>query len=459
MRRINSTIALTAFTLMLASLSSCKDNYKYNPDWKRPHNEFNFSTERAYELRLEYSHTKLKNYIFFRIYDKNPLCNEVLDENLEPIFVGVTTLSGTYYGNITLPAYIKEVYIYTDNFYAQQLIKAQIENGSIHAIDSDDITYEEPELAEGIAQSDTVSLTENVGIYCFEDTWPNEGDYDFNDVVAKCRQTTTWSVSRTHTRTKSGKSGDIYSGNMRIEQVELIVKAYQGNTNQDDGLYCYVDFPNGMEADKDEYFIRRPGEKTWSPYTPARPLHMEELYNKHGGFKYNKYGVGNIYTVWLTNSIRNDGQGCEYKVVLNYLTSRKSVIKTSFRPFIAVRNGFVPYSPDVPYYEIHVPFETPTNIMPLKYWSTTYDASLPASISSHDEGFFFIRAYEQGTPYDANYPFAMKLSGATEQDAVSLITPNNEGLPISMLYKDYVKWVETDGEEYADWYRTGQQSR
>lgn len=458
MKHATSFQYLLASFILMGCLTGCDDRYRYNPEWKRPHNEFNFSTERPHLLRLEYSHMQMKNIVFFRVYDQNPLKNDhngaVLDKTLEPIFVGATNIKGIFDEKISIPSFVNKIYIYTDNRFAQQLIVAPVGDGDIYASDNSNEDYAKAVSVDDITRDTIVSLSENIGAYCFEDTWPNEGDYDFNDVVVKGTQTTHWALSRTSVKTDQGFSAMLFSGSMKVYQVEATFKAFVGKDGYQDGLCCYVDLPGGMVVDKESYYIRKPGETEWSEYEPANRLHTEELYHKHGGFKYNGHGTGLAHVIWFTTSIANDGSGCEYRVVLNYAYSRTSIQKTNFRPFISVREGFIPYSYDVPYYEVHLPYETPTQVMPLKYWSTAYDASLPASITSKGEGCFYLRAYEKGhAPYDANYPFAMKLCGATEQDIAPLLSTSNEGVPISVICKGYPQWVESDGIACTDWYK------
>ncbi len=299
-----------------------------------------------------------------------------------------------------------------------------------------------------------VTQSENKGWYCYEDIWPAEGDYDLNDVVIKCNQNTTWPITKTTTTHVNGTTTVTYSTPDKISKDEFTFKTFQNFATYTDGVYCYVDMPAGVTVEKEEYFLKKVGETEWKPFEPEQKIHEELLYNKHGNFAYNDYGTGTAKVICFTNSIREEGIGSEYKVRLTYAKSTQSTKKTVFRPYICVREGTIPSGSDVPFYEVHIPLETPTNIMPIKYWSTMADASLPARLTANGEGNFYVRANNiNNLLYGPWYPFAIKFSGATEADMAPLIDKNNESIAISKLYPDYEKWVESNGTEHTDWYK------
>lgn len=298
-----------------------------------------------------------------------------------------------------------------------------------------------------------VTKSENKGWYCFEDIWPSEGDYDLNDVVLRCSQSTTWPITKTTTTSTNGVvTSVVYSTPDKIGSEEFCFKTYQNFAAYTDGVSVYVDLPAGVTVDKEEYFIKKPSNTEFEAYKPVNTLHDEQLYNKHGAYAYNAQGTAKVIT--FTTNVLQDGIGSEYKVKLTYGSASRSTQKTVFRPFICVRNGTIPSGADVPYYEVHLPLETPTNVMPVKYWSTNADASLPATLTPDGKGNFYVRANNMNNMlYGPWYPFAIKFSGATENDMEPLIDRQNEGIAISKLYPNYENWVESNGAAFSNWYK------
>lgn len=130
-----------ALSLLVLFSSSCtdKDNL-YDPNWERPHCEFTFDTDGEYTLDVSYQNMGVSTSVFFEVYDRNPVSEGedgtvIKKEGLLPLFGGYTEFDGTYRGNLTLPLYLKEVYIYTPAFYAQRVMKATVTGNSIVATD------------------------------------------------------------------------------------------------------------------------------------------------------------------------------------------------------------------------------------------------------------------------------------------------------------------------------------
>ncbi|MBQ0020842.1 MAG: DUF4842 domain-containing protein [Bacteroidales bacterium] len=447
-----------------STLTGCDDKYSYNPGWHRPSQSFTYETDKQLEATIDCSSMAAANVIF-SIYDENPVTKGAdgtltLKNGLAPIFTGVTNSQGTFSEKIELPAYVNEAYVYVTNIATQHVVKATIEGNTLTASNRANATNivttldsAPADALKGVAEvSETqVTLNENKGCYSFEHSWPSEGDCDMNDVIIKCGQSATWGIAKSGSADEEGTS---YTISDKIMSEEFYFRTFQNYVTYTDGIYCYVDIPTGVIVEKEEYFIKKPGAAEWSTFEPAQRMHDETLYNKHGNYAYNNYGEGTMKVIWFTNSLRNEGVGSEYKVRLTYTKASQRQLKTAFHPFIAVRNGTIASGADVPYYEVHITLETPTNVMPLRYWSTGSDASLPSTVTKSGQGKFYLRANNVSQrPFGPWFPFALKLSGATETDIQPLLDRSKEGVPISNIYPNYHLWVITDGFRSSDWYK------
>lgn len=132
---------ISAVSLLVLFSSSCKDKDNlYDPTWERPHTEFTFDTDDEYTVDVSYQNMGFTTSVYFEIYDQNPVSegeNGVLikKEELTPLYGGYTELDGTFHGNMVLPSYLKEAYIYTPAFYAQTVIKAEVTGKAVVASD------------------------------------------------------------------------------------------------------------------------------------------------------------------------------------------------------------------------------------------------------------------------------------------------------------------------------------
>lgn len=148
--------------LLTVGISSCTDekNY-YDPNWERPHCDFTFDTEATTSLDLAYENIGFPTSVYFELYDRMPVDEVegvyVKKDGLLPLYTGYTDEDGTFSANLTLPTYLKEVYIYTPAFYAQTLINATCENGKIVATD---------EIMSGRSKSVRAGSVSGASYYC-----------------------------------------------------------------------------------------------------------------------------------------------------------------------------------------------------------------------------------------------------------------------------------------------------
>lgn len=313
---------------------------------------------------------------------------------------------------------------------------------------------------------DEIVTKEQKGIYAFEDIWPTEGDYDMNDVLVECRYEKVMPIETKIVM--DGETGEVISQEVirsnEMSRESFTLQTYQNYAVYQDGLACILDLTNESAIESISYEIKEVGSSEFVAYTPTEPLKKVDVYKKHGEFFYNGYGSKQYNIVYLDDDVKTklkDGVGPEYKILIKYKENSMPAITSvsDIHPYIKVAQG-------IGSYEIHIPYEAPTNDMPIGLWSQYADASRPATIvdeygkevapdTPDGRGSFYLRANNlKNYLYGPWYPFAIKLAGATANDLKALLNPDNETIPISKLYPNYENWVKSNGLDYTDWYKT-----
>ena len=228
------------------------------------------------------------------------------------------------------------------------------------------------------------------GMYAFEDLWPDNGDYDMNDVLARYHY---------------GKTLNLYN---EILAETFTLKTFSNYAGNDNGLAFTL--PDGIPADVEmKYEIKLPGAED---FTEANFTYEAET-----------------NTFLLTDNVKTN-MGAEYRVTLNYTNP----IETESQAQVFI---YKPGEGDGRW-EVHIAREAPTSKMDLSYFGTGDDSSNP------DGGLYYVN--------NTQYPFAFFLAGATENDLSKLLIRENESVPISNLYPEYSGWSESNGTQNADWY-------
>ena len=237
--------------------------------------------------------------------------------------------------------------------------------------------------------------TSSSGIYAFEDLWPSQGDYDMNDAM----------VEVTHEKTYSITLG---SNDYKIKQETFMLTTYQNYVTIKSGLALTLDTKEAVSS-----IVMKKVDPETKDTTVA-----------------NFIVDGNNYL--LTDDITGE-LGTTYILEVNYKNGFSKLDNAaSIKPFIYRTESEGRW-------EVHIPFEAPTDKMIYSYFGTLDDRSVPS------EGKFFVR--------DSDYPFAFYLDGVTiESFKETLLKRENEKVKISTLYPFFLPWVKSKGAEYADWY-------
>lgn len=284
---------------------------------------------------------------------------------------------------------------------------------SINTIPSDALVVEKVISNEDLE----ITSTTTAAVYAFEDLWPYQGDYDFNDVIVDYQRET------------------IFTQGKKIAE-SFILKTYQNIAGNQNGLGVQINRTGSGYSDNFESqgsmscLIKKKGSDVFEPVEIAY-----EPKNVNGN---------NRKPVYLITDNVQENMGAEYKLTytFNYAVDPDKTLGIDILPFIYrdLDNG--------KRWEVHIAKEKPTFKMDETLFGTGDDASRPNSDQC------FIRKGGK------QYPFAIRLEGATVNDIQPLLNPANERKSIDTIYPGYKTWCEKNGnQQYADWYKSPAQTQ
>ena len=234
------------------------------------------------------------------------------------------------------------------------------------------------------------------GVYGFEDLWPAAGDYDLNDAL----------VEMTHEIVYSVKTG---STDHKIFQETFYLTTAQN----------YVELQSGLALTLDTK--ETPESIVMKKVDPITKDTTEVSYQVDGN------------TYLLTENIKAE-LGSTYIIELNYKKPGFTKVSNT-----AEAKAFIYRTESKGRWEVHIPYEAPTSKMITGYFGTLDDKSVPS------ENKYYVRS--------GNYPFAFYLEGVTLKNFENtLLLRENESVKIDELFPDFMKWVNSNGKEYTDWY-------
>lgn len=135
--------SLIAVATALLALSGCADHSAFGPQPgqdEKEYNSFDFSTiNNNVAVNIEYS-VNLEAGVFFSIYDQEPgswVENAyVLKDGIQPLYSGWTSKDGTFSATLSLPSYLKKVYVYTPAMFSTRIMEAEVNGSQINAIEA-----------------------------------------------------------------------------------------------------------------------------------------------------------------------------------------------------------------------------------------------------------------------------------------------------------------------------------
>lgn len=260
-----------------------------------------------------------------------------------------------------------------------------------------------PDIPDGIdpEEPEYDSSYTTCGILSFEDCWPSAGDFDLNDLVIKYECSLNF------------RNGDF-------------------NVVSIDEKYTYLhngaDYTNGFA------------------YETGGDVKTEDIKSititTNNGYNYDRWGLDENLekaTVTLFDNSKNCPIGTEFNVHIvlkNAVEYYKfgELLGTPRNPFIVVQKNYSSgnfFSQGRT--EVHLPKFAPTSKHNSGLFGTEDDAS------DVSKKIYYVRNNE------SRYPFAIDLADATGFNS-------SEQKAIDVTYPDFIKWVESNGKECADWY-------
>ncbi|NDV66213.1 LruC domain-containing protein [Bacteroides sp. 224] len=136
MRKALNLFALACIIASLSVFTGCEDKNYFDPDAGNPKevrggsSTLDYSTTQSVELLLNYD-VAAGFVSTFDVYTENPLTKEgCLRTDLKPITGGIN-VAGVSKLNRTIPAYVKDLYVYSSDLFVPQLMKGTIEGGKV----------------------------------------------------------------------------------------------------------------------------------------------------------------------------------------------------------------------------------------------------------------------------------------------------------------------------------------
>ena len=240
----------------------------------------------------------------------------------------------------------------------------------------------------------------------FEDLWPGQGDYDFNDLVAGYRINTITNAQNKIVETRADFAFRAIGGSFRNGFGFQLT----GSTIPSSAITCtgsvlhenYISLlPNGLEAQQ----------------THPTIIVCDNVYDVLPG----QSGVTGVNVVQGIPFITPDTVSIHLTYTPNTYTLNQLNI-TAFNPFLIVNKTRGR--------EVHLANFTPTSLADPTYFGTANDDSHPASNKYYKT--------------KANLPWALNIPG-------NFAYPF-ERKDILSAYLKMAAWAQSDGNEYADWY-------
>ncbi len=240
----------------------------------------------------------------------------------------------------------------------------------------------------------------------FEDLWPYEGDYDFNDMVIDY-----------NLALKRNELDKLLS-------LTLTSKLRAIGATQRNGFYFEIDIPmkyidtieiNGIEVEKEVYL-----ERGNSGLNPNESTIIKVFQDAHSLFTLNGGFVNTFYEAYIKTPIQNT-------IKINFLPNvpYSQDFLQSFNPFVRVNSHF-----NYTDREVHLPGYKPSTFGALSKLNTGDDM---ASIKGYYKNI-------------NGLPWAVKIYRTFEYPI--------EGVQITLAYNYFFQWASSEGREYTDWYRS-----
>ena len=139
----NLFVGLAVLVLATGCVSNDIDYQPGDDTEETEANPFDFSTVSSVNLTVNYAACNPVGPVFFSVYSEYPYEDDSpeagIDANIKPIYEDYTDASGKFSETVELPAYAKDLYVVTGNFFiSDNLMTTTVNNGQASAVASGD---------------------------------------------------------------------------------------------------------------------------------------------------------------------------------------------------------------------------------------------------------------------------------------------------------------------------------
>lgn len=320
-----------------------------------------------------------------------------------------------------------------------------------------------------IASKSSTVTTIKKGVYAYEDLWPKKGDYDMNDVVVEAS-------AEKYIEVVDINSGGTTSRFSQMKTETFHFKPYENYAAYYNGLAVTLE-PGNSDITEAQIktaiasaVIKINGETTDAPLLHYRSntIFITDIINQYA-YTTNALAIANT----TADKYTRPAEAADITITLTYPSVStvglkkmpnenqyiKSTAFTKIKPFIYRLKSSTGTNPKT--WEVHIPFEAPTDYMDLSYFGQEDDYSGKLNSDGTMNWTMVNRRMADGSFVntegyylrEGQYPFAFYAAGTVIGDFNSLLDPNNETVAIDKVYPKFKTWVDSKGASATNWWK------
>lgn len=260
------------------------------------------------------------------------------------------------------------------------------------------------------------------GVYGFEDKWPEEGDYDMNDLMVDCKHELEYYTHK--------------DGSKKLSKERFYLTTYHNYITLQDGLAVDLEGSNGNDIATIYVNKLLPGQTDFAS-------ECNKMYNKKYYYLSEIGWNSGKPTLWyLTDDITKNensvtGEGVTWVFEVTY-TEAVSASKTRIKPFLyrKLKSG--------KYLEVHIPWESPTSNVDTSLFGTKADKSNP-KVTKNGKKMYYVG--------EGEFPFGFYLEGVSiDAFKETVLKRENESKRIDTFFPQFLDWSISEGKQNSGWY-------
>ncbi len=253
------------------------------------------------------------------------------------------------------------------------------------------------------------------GVYGFEDKWPEEGDYDMNDLMVDLRHDMEY---YTHP-----------DGSKKLIRENFYLTPYHN----------YITLKNGLAVRLDNT-ISKVATIYVKKILPGQTTPVDATYKKYNNLYYYlpeiTWSESEPKLWYLTDDITKQ-EGVTYLFEVTYKEAQEAS-GTTIKPFLwrKLDNG--------KHLEVHIPFEEPTSKIDATLFGKYADKSNPNK-KKNGKKMYYVGA--------GDFPFAFYLHGVSiDEFKETILQRANESKRIDTFFPEFLDWSISEGARNFEWY-------